>query len=231
MGKLIVKDKDIVIPGEELAEGMDFLPMGGAFREQDKIIASQVGLAVVSGRIVKVIPLSGCYVPKKDDVIIGKITEVGYHNWFVNIGYAYEASLSVKDATSDFVERGGDLSRYFDLGDYIITKITNVTKSKAVDLSMKGPGLKKVVGGIIINVPTPKVPRVVGKQGSMINMIKNMTGCQVVAGQNGRIWIKGENVDTERMAIDAIRFIDKKAHMPGLTDKVKDLLSKKEQVK
>lgn len=226
MGKLLVKEKDIVVPGEELAEGMDFLPMGGAFRESDKIIASQVGLSVVNGRIIKVIPFSGCYIPKRDDIVIGRITDVGYSNWFVDVGYAYEASLSVKDATSDFVERGGDITKYFDLGDYIVTKITNVTKAKAIDITMKGPGLRKLVGGILINIPPPKVPRVVGKQGSMINMIKNMTGCQVIAGQNGRVWISGESVEKERVAVEAVRIIDRDAHMAGLTDKIKDFLSK-----
>lgn len=227
MGKLLIKDKDIVVPGEELAEGIDFLPMGGAFREKDKIIASQVGLSVVSGRIIKVIPLSGCYIPKKDDIVIGKVNEISYSNWFVDIGYAYDACLSVKDATSDFIERGGDLTKYFELGDYIVTKIINVTKSKAMDLTMKGPGLRKLAGGIIIGVPPPKIPRVVGKQGSMINMIKNMTGCNVIAGQNGRVWVKGENVESERLAIAAIRLIDRKAHTPGLTDEIKEFLTKK----
>ena len=57
MGKLLIKDKDIVVPGDVLAEGIDYLPAGGAFREENNIISSQLGLVTVSGRLVRVIPV------------------------------------------------------------------------------------------------------------------------------------------------------------------------------
>ena len=34
MGTLHVKEKDIVIPGEELAEGMDYLPVAALFEKE-----------------------------------------------------------------------------------------------------------------------------------------------------------------------------------------------------
>ena len=37
MSELLVKEKSIVIPGEELAKGIDFLPSYGTYREGDKI--------------------------------------------------------------------------------------------------------------------------------------------------------------------------------------------------
>ncbi len=39
MGKLLVKEKEIVVPGETLAEGMDYLPGSGTYREGEKILA------------------------------------------------------------------------------------------------------------------------------------------------------------------------------------------------
>ena len=42
---------------------MDYLPAGGAFRENDKVISSQVGVVEINGRLVKVIPFAGAYVP------------------------------------------------------------------------------------------------------------------------------------------------------------------------
>ena len=41
---ILVKERDIVVPGQELADGMDYLPSEGAFREGDKIISSKLGL-------------------------------------------------------------------------------------------------------------------------------------------------------------------------------------------
>ena len=138
MGQINIEDKSIVVPGDILAEGMDYLPAGGAFRDGERIIASQMGLANINARLIRVIPLKGSYIPEKGDTVIGKITEVGYGSWFVDVGYAYDGMLSVRDATTDFVERGADLTAFFKLGDLILVKITNVTKSKAIDLTMKG---------------------------------------------------------------------------------------------
>jgi len=105
-----------------------------------------------------------------------------------------------------------------------VTRITNVTKSKMVDLTMKGPGLRKLTGGRLITVNPAKVPRVVGKKGSMVTMIKDYTGCHIIVGQNGRIWISGKTPHDEWLASEAISMIDRLAHISGLTEKVKDFL-------
>lgn len=225
MSELKIKDKAIVVPGEELAIGLDYLPNGSAFRENDKIIANQLGLISLNGNVIKVIPLTGKYIPKRDDVVIGRIMDVGFSNWFVNIDYAYDASLSVRDI-QQFVNKEDDLSYYYDFNDLIAAKIARVTKSKKVDLTMKGPGLIKLVGGKIIKVTPNKVPRIIGKGGSMIDMIKTATKCKITVGQNGLVWIKGENFKDENKATEAIMKIEKDSHTQGLTDKIKAFLEK-----
>ncbi len=226
MSTLVVEERQVVIPGDTLAEGMDFLPGKGAYREGDHILSSRLGLMNVSGRIINVIPLSGRYVPRRDDVVIGFIKDMSYSSWFVDVGYAYEASLSMKDATADFIERGSSLSDYFAVGEIILTRVNNVTKEGNIDLTMKGPGLRKLTGGKILEITSSKVPRVVGKQGSMISMIKDKTGCNIFAGQNGRIWIRGPSPEAEKIASDAILLINEKAHTSGLTEKVGAFLEK-----
>ena len=128
MSKLLVEAKAVVIPGEILAEGMDHLPGKGAFREGEKVIASRVGLVYVNGSIINIVPLSGRYIPKKDDTVIGYVRDMTYSSWFINIGYAYDASLSLKDASSSYIERGASLSDFYAVSDAILTRITNVTK-------------------------------------------------------------------------------------------------------
>lgn len=223
MGKLLVKNKDIVVPGEELAVGMDFLPAGGAFRENDKIIASQLGLVSVSGRLIKLIPLTGRYNPKSGDTVIGKVTDISFSGWYIDIGYAYEANLSLRDATSEYINKGVDLTQYYNFGDVVAAKVVKVTRAKVVDLTMKGPGLRKLRGGKIIEVTPSKVPRIIGKQGSMISIIKEMTNCKIIVGQNGKVWIQG-TPEMEIVATEAIMKIEQESHTDGLTDKVKNLL-------
>lgn len=223
---MLVKEKDIVVPGEELASGIDYLPSNGTYRENEKIIASQIGLVSLDGKVIKIIPLSGRYIPKRNDMVIGKIVNMSFSGWLVDVGYAYEANLSLKEATSEYVERGADLTRFYDFGDLIVAKVLNVTKSKFIDLTMKGLGLRKLRSGRILEVTPTKVPRIIGKQGSMISMIKEATGCNITVAQNGRVWIQGEP-EKELLAANAIIKIDKESHTEGLTEKVKNILEAK----
>jgi len=231
MGELKVKDKDIVVPGDELADGMDFLPAGGAFREGDKIIASQVGVISVNGRLIKLVPLNAKYTPKKGDMVIGKVAAITNNGWFVDIGYSNEAFIPLRDGSMEYIPKGADLVQYYDYNDYVVADITRVSKDKEIDLSMKGPGLRKLSEGRIIKVNSAKVPRIIGKQGSMISMIKQMTDCRVIVGQNGYVWIYGVDPVKELVAVDAIKRIEERAHIHGLTDEIKTYLENKVGVK
>lgn len=221
MGDLLVKDKEVVIPGQELAIGMDYLPAGGAFRENDKIVSSQLGLINISGRLVKVIPLKGKYMPKKNDIVIGTVINMSFSNWFIDIGCPSEAVLSFVNAT-EYIDKGADLAQYYSFGDVIAATISKVTRG-SIDLTMKGPGLKKLVGGKIVEVAPSKVPRIIGKQGSMITMLKEMLNCRMMVGQNGKVWIQG-TPENELLATKAVRMIENNAHLEGLTDKIKEFI-------
>lgn len=226
MGTLLAKEKEIVAPGEELAEGMDYLPVGGAFREGEKIIANQVGIVNLDGHLVKVIPLRGKYVPKKGDVVIGKIVDMTFSSWFVDIDCPSSAMLSAKDAT-EFVEKGADLSQFYAFGDMVVARIVNVTRGK-VDLTMRSPGLRRLGSGRIIRVGSSKVPRIIGKQGSMISIIKEKTGCRIIVGQNGIVWLQGEPPN-ELAAVEALEFINQHSHQEGLTETIAKFLDEKMQ--
>ena len=221
-----VKDKDVVVPGEVLACGMDFLPANGTYRKDDKIIAEKVGVVKVDGKVLKIIPLSGRYFPKYDDTIICQVIDVLMSGWRFDINSAYSAMLNIKDATSEFIRKDEDLTKIFALDDYVVAMISKVTSQNLVDLSMRAPGLKKIVGGRIIHVNTHKVPRIIGKQGSMVSMIKDATGCKIIVGQNGRIWVGGEPAQ-ELIAMDAIKKIEAEAHTRGLTENIKTFLDER----
>ncbi|MBS3171517.1 RNA-binding protein [Candidatus Woesearchaeota archaeon] len=227
MGELLVKDKDIVVPGQDLATGMDFLPAAGTYRDNDKIVATQLGSISLNGRLIKIIPLNGRYVPKRGDTIIGKIKDMNFSNWFVDIGYANDAVLSSKEISVDYIERGADISQYYDLGEYIVAKISNVSKLKLIDLTMRGPGLRKLSEGRIIKVSSVKVPRIIGKEGSMISMVKELTECKIMVGQNGLIWINGPDGNKEVIAVEAIEMISEKTQTSNLTERVKEFLEKR----
>ncbi|PIN81230.1 RNA-binding protein [Candidatus Woesearchaeota archaeon CG10_big_fil_rev_8_21_14_0_10_32_9] len=225
MGELLVKDREIVVPGQIIAKGLDFLPSHGTYRLNDDVIANRLGMLSVEGKVIRTIPMSGRYIPQRNDTIIGKVADILMSGWLFDINAPYTAVLPLKDASFDFIAKGADLTKYFNLEDYAVVKVTNVTSQNLVDISVKGPGLKRLRGGRIIYANSHKVPRIIGKKGSMVSMVKRATDCKIVVGQNGVIWLEG-SPEMEVIAISAIKKIEQESHISGLTDRVKEFLEK-----
>lgn len=78
----------------------------------------------------------------------------------------------------------------------------------------------------MIKVNSNKVPRVIGKEGSMINLIKKETGCNITVGQNGLIWIKGDRIEDELFVKKAINFVTEKSFTHGLTEEMQKWFDK-----
>ena len=223
---LLKEEKTIVTPGEVLAEGMDYLPGDGTMRRGEDIIATMLGLMNLKGRLLKITPVAGGYLPAKNDMIIGKVIDIIMSGWRVEINSAYSALLPLRDASSNFIPRGADLTQFYTFDDYIACKVSNVTSQKLVDLTMRGPGLRKLTGGRIIEVSPVKVPRIIGKNGSMVSLLKRASGCQIVVGQNGLVWVDGDP-EKEIVVIEAMRMIEKRAHQSGLTEQIEEFLTQR----
>ncbi|MFP4523208.1 MAG: exosome complex RNA-binding protein Rrp4 [Candidatus Woesearchaeota archaeon] len=226
MSELLIKERDIVTPGEILATGMEYLPSHGTYRQDENIIANRLGLVMLDGKVIKTIPLAGVYTPRRNDVIIGKVIDILSMGWRVEINCPYSGLIPIKDGTFEFIPRGSDLNRYFSIGDYFVGKITNVSSQNLIDVSVKGPGLHKLRYGQIISANPNKVPRIIGKKGSMVSMIKQATDCKITVGQNGLIWLNGEPA-MEHLAIKTIEKIQAESHISGLTDRIKLFLEEK----
>ncbi len=217
------KKREIVIPGEVIATGQDYLAGENTKRQGGDIIALRFGLADKSDRLIKIIPLSGTYIPRRGNVVIGRVTDITFNGWIIDINAPYPSFLPVVECPR-FVNKN-DLSEQFGIGDMLAVKVWSV-KRKGIDLSLKSRGLGKLEEGIIIKINSNKVPRVIGKAGSMINLIKQATNCDITVGQNGLIWIRGRKVEDELFAEQAIRFVTEKSFIEGLTEKTKEWIEK-----
>ncbi|MFH1915736.1 MAG: exosome complex RNA-binding protein Rrp4 [Nanoarchaeota archaeon] len=220
---LLVTERQVVVPGEVLAEGIDFLPSNGTYRHQDKILADQLGLLVIDGKVLKTIPLSGRYLPTRNDIIIGRVIDITMMGWRFELNSPYTALLSMKEGSFDFIPKTANLQKYYALDDHAVLQIIKVTSQNLVDLTAKGPGLRKLKGGQIIKVNTHKVPRIIGKNGSMVSMLKKATGCKIIVGQNGLVWVSGEP-QAEILTVNTLHKIENESHLPGLTEKIKKYL-------
>jgi exosome complex component RRP4 len=208
-------EKKLVIPGEFLSDDPSMVDEG-TYVENNKVFSSVFGIASFKNHI-RVVPLSGKYIPKPGDLIIGVIKEVTYSNWIVDIRSPYDGLLHI----SEFPRRieNDEMSKYLNIGDSIMTLVSDVDVNMKVELTMNDQRLRPVKEGRIIEVTPSKVPRFIGRSGSMIAMLKNETKCNIFIGQNGRIWITGKENGME-LAIKSLLKIEKETHISGLTDRI-----------
>jgi len=153
-----MSNRKIIIPGEVIVKGDDFLPGEGTEKTDKGIIALRFGLAEESNKLVKVIPLSGVYQPRRGNVVIGQVANITMNGWFVDINCSDNAFLSLNEVPR-YVDKDG-MEDVMDIGDMIIAKIWNINK-RGIDLSIKSRGLGKIDEGIIVSVNSNKVPRVI----------------------------------------------------------------------
>jgi len=224
-----VKKRQIVLPGEVLAEGGKFKSGEGTFREGEKVLAAVIGLAEIKeNNIVVVVPLEGIYIPRPGDTVIGKIVNVKLSSWDVDILAPYLATLNLMNVPGKPVDPiKTDLRQIFDIGDLIVAKVLAFDRTQPPVLTMKEKDLRKLEGGRLVKMASTKIPRLIGRRGSMINMIKKETKCQIIIGQNGLVWVSGSSLESEELVVKAIRQIEREAHTSGLTDRIRELISQR----
>jgi len=226
---IFFEKREIVVPGDLLAEG-DYIAGENTFKEGNRIYASRVGLIEYANKKIQVVALRAFYVPRIGDIVIGKIVEVGISGWVVDINSPYMALLRASDVLErGFNPRKDDLTAIYDVGDMIIAKIISYDRTQNPLLTVNERGLGKITRGQIVQITPTKIPRVIGRKGSMINVIKRETGCNIVLGQNGLILVSGRSLENERLAVMAIRKIEEEAHTSGLTDRITEMLRKEKR--
>ena len=224
--------RDVVVPGEVLSEDTkNFLPGRVTIFNKDrtKIISLNIGLKQIQRNYINVIPLRGFYTPRPGDKIIALVTDKNPVKYRCDINSKEEGILKPKNTVKRGKPRGfrggapdhhDNSTEKYDIGDILIVKVLSADRLNSPELTTVGKYLGKRRDGLVISIDTPKIPRVIGRSGSMIKMLKNLTNCNIFVTQNGRIWLKGEDIAHERLLIDAIRKIEKEAHTVGLTDRM-----------
>lgn len=211
------KKRKVVVPGEIIVTGEDYLPGEGTRREGEHVLASRFGLAEEAGRVIKVLAITGAFIPRRNNVVIGRVTNITFNGWVVDIDAASNGFLPI-DESPRFINKT-EMDQFLAIGDVIAAKIWSVS-ARGSDLSLKSNGLGKLEGGFTFRVSPNRVPRVIGREGSMIMLIKEKTGCNITVGQNGWIWIQGNDDASQIRARKAIEFVTEKVHVEGLTEKM-----------
>ena len=213
--------RELVIAGDVLGDAAEWKATTGVARVGNNVVATQSGLAARYQDRVSVIPFNGSYDPRPGDQVVGVVAEANPGNWIIDIRAPWLAPMHVSEAPwrVDF----GETTAYLKPGDVILCKVLFVDDQKKVQVTLKDRNLTKLEGGELMEVPPVKVARVIGKNGSMLNLLKEYVECWLFVGQNGRIWLNGEPQEV-LLAKRAIDLIANEAHLPGLTDRVRSFL-------
>jgi exosome complex component RRP4 len=227
--------RQLVTPGDLIAEG-EYIAGENTYKENNKIYASRIGIVEYENKKVSVVALKAFYIPRVGDKVIGTIVEVGFNGWTVDINAPYQAMLRASDVLSrPFKPQKDDLSQVLDIGDLVVAEIASYDRTHDPQLSVGEPGLGKITRGQIVRITPTKIPRLIGRKGSMISIITQETGCQIILGLNGVVLVTGKNPEDEELAIMAIHKVEEESHTSGLTDRITQMLkeekTKREEIK
>ena len=196
--------KKIVIPGEILGKHAK-----GSVKKEDGVYYSTVlGLATYGDDdSIRVIPLKSKYIPHTGDVVLGVVVDSRMFGYFVDIDTPKSAVLPGNESRTPLSE-----------GVLISAKV------KSVDDGVVLTSPRILHGGRLIDINPAKTPRVIGKNKSMVMMIKELTNTSIIVGMNGKVWLNGDPQDIKK-AVMAINEIQDRAHTSGLTDYIKSMLN------
>ena len=218
-----MSQEQFVLPGDTIVTG-DYRPEQNVILEGDRLMSTAIGFSEIKDDLVTVSPLTGLYTPKVDDLVIGKIISHNALSWEVDINSYYSGILTAFDIFGkDYSASRDDLSLKLNIGDIILARIANVNSRDPL-ITIAGNNLGKIDSGELIKISPSKIPRLIGKQGSMIQTIEGSTNATITVGQNGVIIVSCDETNGLLKALTAIRMIDEQAHIINLTDKVKKML-------
>ena len=179
-------EREIVIPSQFLGDANQFKSGKGTFIENGKIYAQIMGILQRNNQYLNVIPLKGKYDAFTGDTVIGIVLEALGSSWLVDINAPYPALLHVNEVPWNV--EFNETDKYLNAKDTILAKVLSVDTEKKLQVTMKDRNLYKIKKGTIVEIDSSKIPRVIGKKGSMISLLKKYTNCRIIVGKNGRIW-------------------------------------------
>ena len=216
-----------VIPGDVITSG-PYRPEQNVVLDGNKIISTTIGISEIYDDSVKVIPLTGKYIPKINDLVIGKVLSHSSLSWELDINSCYVGFLPAQDVFGrDFSAHADDLTSKLKSGDLVAARIANFDRTRDPLLTISDRDLGKIDSGDLIEISPSKVPRLIGKRGTMIQTIEMATNAAITIGQNGWVVVSCDNPEGLLKAKKAIQMVDERAHIANLTDQVIEMLESK----
>ena len=212
-----------VLPGDVIPNDSSILKQN-VILEGDKLVSTTIGFTEINDGEVEVIALTGLYTSEVDDLVIGKIVSHNSLSWEVDINSSHSAMLPASDIFGkDYSPSRDDLSLKLNTGDIILARIANVNSRDPL-ITIAGENLGKVDSGELVKISPTKIPRLIGKHGSMIQTIEGSTNATITVGQNGLVILKCDNSAGLKKAIASVKMIGMIQYEVNIEDKIQNIL-------
>jgi exosome complex component RRP4 len=193
--------KRVVVPGELVSQERKRLG-SNVFVSDGKIYSKVLGITEDADEKASVVPLEGKYFPQQEDMVIGVVTRVIFAGYNVNLN-SFVDSFIPRSAMRDELK----------VGDLVSSKIAYVNELREAELGFP----RRMFGGEVIEVSPVRTPRLIGKNGSMLELLKQGTGAEIIIGKNGRVWARNGNLELLRKVVN---FVIDNAYKSNLTNSV-----------
>lgn len=199
--------RKIVIPGELVTTERKRLGQN-VFLRDGKIFSDSVGFVEETDTTASVVALEGFYNPQPGDVVVGIVASEKFSVYLVDINSFYLSTVSKKELRDPLQPLS-----------IVSAKVIKINELKEIELG----NVRVLFGGEVFDVNPIKVPRVIGRNGSMLEILKKWTKANFFVGRNGKIWASNGNLLLLKLAV---KMIADRAHEENLTNRIAEFLEK-----
>lgn len=186
----------LVVPGQVIAEGEDFLRGHGTYVEKmenkERLVASVAGHVERVNKLVSVIPVAASlYHGNVGDLVVGRVVAVQATRWKVTLGDSHRAAALPLSGVHlpggvqrvRTLQDSREMRLLFQEGDLVSAEVHNVHSDGTLVLHTRSLRYGKLENGCVVSVP----PSLIARRKNHFWDHDNMT---LLLGTNGCIWVQ-----------------------------------------
>ncbi|MFA5745924.1 MAG: KH domain-containing protein [archaeon] len=197
--------KRIVVPGELITDKKKKLGEN-IFIKDDKIYSSVLGILNETDDFVSIVPLNGPYIPQENDPVVCVVRNITANGYIIDV-----------NSHSDCFFPKSQITRELKIGQTLFARVKGVDGVEISELD----NINILPEGQVISISSVKVPRIIGKNDSMVNLLKKYTQANILVGRNGWIWYVSKN---SYLLEKTIKLISKNSQKSNLTNTIEEYL-------
>ncbi len=197
--------KRIVVPGELITDKKKKVGEN-IFITEEKIHSSVLGILNETDDFVSIVPLNGPYIPQENDPIVCVVRNVTANGYIIDV-----------NSHSDCFFPKSLITKELKIGQILFARVKGVDGADVSELD----NINILPDGLIYSVSSVKIPRIIGKNDSMLNILKKYTQSNILIGRNGWIWYVSKNAG---LLENAISMIIRNSQKANLTNTIEEYL-------